>query len=62
VTPGQTGGMPISDPAKPPFTGSPASTAIDSANGNVVGTIKPDGNFEFAVSDGSGEIFANSVD
>lgn len=38
------------------------STAIDAANGNVVGTIKLDGKPEFAVSDGKGEIFANIED
>jgi DNA-binding beta-propeller fold protein YncE len=38
------------------------STAIDAVKGTVVGTIKLDGKPEFAVSDQSGEIFANIAD
>jgi DNA-binding beta-propeller fold protein YncE len=38
------------------------STAIDAVKGTVVGTIKLDGKPEFAVSDQSGEIFANIED
>jgi DNA-binding beta-propeller fold protein YncE len=42
--------------------GSQDSTAIDAVKGTVVGTIKLDGKPEFAVSDESGEIFANIED
>jgi DNA-binding beta-propeller fold protein YncE len=38
------------------------STAIDAVKGTVVGTIKLDGKPEFAVSDQSGEVFANIED
>ncbi len=38
------------------------STAIDAANGTVLGTIKLDGKPEFAASDGKGEIFVNIED
>jgi len=38
------------------------STAIDAATGNVVGKIALDGKPEFAVSTGTGEIFANIED
>jgi DNA-binding beta-propeller fold protein YncE len=38
------------------------STAIDAANGKVLGTIKLDGKPEFAASDGKGEIFVNIED
>jgi DNA-binding beta-propeller fold protein YncE len=38
------------------------STAIDAANGTVLGTIKLDGKPEFAASDGRGEIFVNIED
>jgi len=38
------------------------STAIDAANGTVLGTIKLEGKPEFAVSDGKGEIFVNIED
>lgn len=35
------------------------ATAIDAANGKVVGTVRLDGKPEFAVSDGKGEVFVN---
>jgi outer membrane protein assembly factor BamB len=38
------------------------STAIDAAQGTVLGTIKLDGKPEFAASDGKGEIFVNIED
>jgi len=38
------------------------STALDAANGTVLGTIKLEGKPEFAVSDGKGEIFVNIED
>ncbi len=38
------------------------STAIDAANGNVLGTIQLDGKPEFAVSDARGELFVNIED
>lgn len=38
------------------------STAIDAANGTVLGTIKLDGKPEFAAADGKGEIFVNIED
>jgi DNA-binding beta-propeller fold protein YncE len=38
------------------------STAIDAAQGKVLGTIKLEGKPEFAVSDGEGEIFVNIED
>jgi DNA-binding beta-propeller fold protein YncE len=38
------------------------ATAIDAANGTVVGTIKLEGKPEFAASDGKGEIFVNIED
>ena len=38
------------------------STAIDAANGKVLGTIKLDGKPEFAASDAKGEIFVNIED
>ena len=38
------------------------STAIDAANGTVLGTIKLEGKPEFAVSDGKGEVFVNIED
>lgn len=38
------------------------STAIDAEKGTVVGTIKLEGKPEFAVSDGSGELFVNIED
>jgi DNA-binding beta-propeller fold protein YncE len=38
------------------------STAIDAANGQVLGTIKLDGKPEFAASDAKGEIFVNIED
>jgi len=38
------------------------STAIEAANGSVLGTIKLDGKPEFAASDGKGEIFVNIED
>jgi len=38
------------------------STAIDAANGTVLGTIKLEGKPEFAASDGRGEIFVNIED
>jgi DNA-binding beta-propeller fold protein YncE len=38
------------------------ATAIDAANGTVVGTIKLDGKPEFAASDGKGEVFVNIED
>lgn len=38
------------------------ATAIDAANGAVVGTIKLEGKPEFAASDGKGEIFVNIED
>lgn len=38
------------------------STAIDAANGTVLGTIKLDGKPEFAVSDAKGKVFVNIED
>jgi DNA-binding beta-propeller fold protein YncE len=38
------------------------STAIDAANGTVLGTIKLDGKPEFAASDGKGGVFVNIED
>jgi len=38
------------------------STAIDAANGNVLGTIQLEGKPEFAVSDARGELFVNIED
>jgi DNA-binding beta-propeller fold protein YncE len=38
------------------------STAIDAANGNIVGKIALDGRPEFAVSNGAGELFVNLED
>ncbi len=38
------------------------STAIDAANGNIVGKITLDGKPEFAVSDGMGKVFVNLED
>jgi len=38
------------------------ATAIDAANGTVLGAIKLEGKPEFAVSDGKGEIFVNIED
>jgi DNA-binding beta-propeller fold protein YncE len=38
------------------------ATAIDAANGTVLGTIKLDGKPEFSASDGKGEVFVNIED